>query len=130
MEVGQKLYYQPYKANVNRDKQPSGYQVVVTKVGRIWTTVQNPVCTWEVFRIDNQTMTADGKQHISPGKCWYSKELYQEEMNRLEAWDTFRSLVGGNVRPPKHLSLRDILNLEAKVYARGETGLFTSGQDV
>lgn len=126
MKVGDTLFYVPYSPN-GRDQDP--YDVKVTKVGRKWVTVIQLGTNWNEMRINIESMWADGGQYISPGRCYHSKELWQEEMNMIEAWSRFRKLVYDTVQPPKKLSLRDILNLEAKVYDRRVTGSLISGQD-
>ena len=109
MQVGQKLFYVPYEAN--RRTQSSPYEVEVTKVGRKWATVKNPENEWEVFRIDIETMCADGKQFTSPGTCYFSRELWVEATESLHYWNLFRNEVNGRMRPPKQLSLQDIKTL-------------------
>lgn len=117
MIVGQKLLYVPSTVN---GRQPEPYDVEIITVGRKWITVSNPTASWDLFRVDKETLFRDSGQYVSVGQCWLSKELWLEAKFRNEGWARFRALVNGEVFPPKKLSLHDIENLIAKVTTRGD----------
>ena len=72
--VGQKLWYVP-SYGYRRD----GHEVTVEKIGHRWATLAG---NWG--RIDKDTLWLDGGQHSSPGRCWLSREAY-EESKAIEA---------------------------------------------
>ena len=72
--VGQKLWYVP-SYGYRRD----GHEVTVEKIGRRWVTLAG-----NCGRIDKGTLFLDGGQYTSPGRCWLSREAY-EESKAIEA---------------------------------------------
>ena len=88
--VGQTLWYVP-SYGYRRD----GHEVSVEKIGRRWATLAG---NWG--RIDKDTLWLDGGQHSSLGRCWLSREAW-EESKAIEA--AIRRLEGkiryGRVEP-------------------------------
>lgn len=108
MQVGQKLFYVPHPDHC---RQPEPYEVEVTKVGRKWVSVKNPTDQWGTFRISLEDMRADGGQYISPGTCYFSRELWVRATESAHYWNLFRNEVHSLVRPPKQLDLEAIKTL-------------------
>jgi hypothetical protein len=98
LTVGQKLYFVgAHRYNAG------GKDVVVKKVGRKWATLQDGE------RIDLQTLHMDGGGYTSPGTCWLSRELYEAEMARVDAWDVLRMYMHRTMwRLPDNMTLEQI----------------------
>lgn len=107
LSVGQGLYYVP--------KYGDPRIVTVTKVGRKWATIGEG---YAGFRIDLQTLAADGGDYSSPGQCYLSQAEYKATKARRGAWDEFRRVVDDRYAVPPHLSIHDINEMAQKV--RGE----------
>ena len=75
LQEGQKLWW-VYSSS--RRGQPR--EVTVTKVGRKWAQIDNNC------RIDIETLLADGGDHMSPGGCYLSKDIYDAEVALQKAW--------------------------------------------
>lgn len=86
-QVGDKLWY---VANNRRQSSGSQYEVIVTKVGRKWIYVAPDSDSRVEFRIDPDTLWADGGRYTSPGKCYSSKEVYEEEMYSMKLFQELR----------------------------------------
>lgn len=108
MIVGQKLFYVPKQSY---GQQPEPYEVTVVSVGRKWATVQSSQNAWDKIKIGIESMAADGGQYLSPGACWYSRELWEESIEAKKLWDAFRKEVESMFNPPKQLSLQEIKTL-------------------
>ena len=93
MKVGDELYFVDYVG--------FGNYVKVTKVGRVWAYIDNG------YRIDLQTLRADGGEYSSPGRAWKSKEEYDESVARDKLWLIFRMLVR-EVRVDNDLTIEKI----------------------
>ncbi len=106
MKVGDKLWHV-----VNDRRYFNEYEVTVTKVGRVWAELNND----PKFRVNIESMYIDGRGYTSPGACYYSKENYEEEKNRGEAWKAFRKELEYIWSPQNHLSLAQIQGLIAVV---------------
>lgn len=97
--VGQKLWYVPsYGYGYRRD----GYEVTVEKIGHRWATLAE-----NCGRIDKDSLWLDGGQYASPGRCWLSREAWEESkaidaaMQRLQ-----ERIIYGRVEPD--VTLADI----------------------
>ena len=94
MKVGDELYFVDYVG--------FGNYVKVTKVGRVWSYLDNG------YRIDLQTLRADAGQYPSPGRAWNSKEEYDASVARDKLWLIFRMLVR-EVRVDNDLTIEKIV---------------------
>lgn len=98
LHLGQELLF------VNNEKRTGApFMVTVTKLGRKWATLDSGV-----YRIDINTLIADGRQFSSPGRCWLSRELYEAEERRTAAWERLRSWVDRQWTTPKGLDTEQI----------------------
>lgn len=89
LQVGQKLWFVPADRR-NGD----GCEVTVEAVGRTWAKISNQ------YRIDLQSLIADGGQYVSPGRCYLSVEAYREDVELQRAWCSFQNEVyRATVRP-------------------------------
>jgi hypothetical protein len=77
LKVGQTLWYVPN--NYGRHPQ-QGRTVTVEKVGRKWAYIDHNE------RVDIKTMWVDGGQYSSPGKCYPSKEAYDNMVACQTEW--------------------------------------------
>lgn len=92
---GQTLFFVP-----SHLRRREASDVEVTKVGRKWAQLSNG------HRIDVETMRVDGGGYTSPGRCWVSREDYEREVLRNQAWRALRDAIGAFV--PNGVSLEDI----------------------
>jgi hypothetical protein len=88
LTVGQTLWYVPREL---RFQKPS--EVTVQKIGRKWAQVDYRL------RIDVQTLIADGGDYSSPGRCYLSREEYEAELARRDAWRDFCKLLRWSRQP-------------------------------
>jgi hypothetical protein len=107
MQVGQQLWWVPAHRH-NGDPR----HVTITKVARKWVTLDNG------YRIDKDRMVADGGQYSSPGRCYYSKALHEEERERIELWHQLYLLVNRAGRAPSHVSNSDIRSAIARFFPK------------
>jgi hypothetical protein len=98
-KVGQVLWFVP----TGKKQQPS--EVTVTKVGRLWTHVG------ERFRFD-ESGRVDGGDFQSPGHCYISREAYELEQTRNEAWRKFHMGIA-NKQIPEHLTIEALAEISA-----------------
>ncbi len=83
LQVGQTLYY---VANDRRDAHRDG-GAEITKIGRQWATVCIAYCN---ARVDLETLEVDGGNYSSPGRCYLSREAWEEEKLLRAAWREFQ----------------------------------------
>lgn len=93
-KVGDVLWFEPAR------KGYQGKEVKVEKVGRTWTYISNGK------RIDASGL-ADGGAYSPPGKCYASKEEYQQKVDLNKAWDAFVLKIRG-IRIPKEMTIEKI----------------------
>lgn len=100
IHVGQKLWFVPAERWYG-----SPQEVTVTKVGRKWAALDNSSA-----RIDVETLIADGRGYMSPGRCYVDRAEYEERNAALKLWaDTYRRLNAGS--PPAGITHERILEL-------------------
>ena len=80
LEVGQKLWWVSRSDHSHRK---DGREVIVTKIGHKWATLENG------HRIDLKTMIANGGNYSSPGRCYLSHEDYDRLSRARDAWREF-----------------------------------------
>lgn len=80
LKVGQKLWFVPREM---RWRQP--YEVLVSKVGRRWAHLSDG------HRMPVGSLIVDGGGHVSPGRCWLSREEWEAAQNRQLSWSRVRS---------------------------------------
>ena len=103
--VGQELIFQPYQrsvGNVNSCK--------VEKVGRKWITLTNG------YRIDKETLVADGGRYSPPGCAWLSKKDYDDSIALTTAWLVFRTAVDRKHSVPEGVTLNQITNAHRSLF--------------
>ena len=93
-EVGQKLWFVWSERRIGEPR-----EVTVEKVGRVWATLDN-------HRRCDATGKVDGGQYQSPGHCYVSREVYELEQSRLNAWWKFK-------RGLEHKQMPESLTIEA-----------------
>jgi hypothetical protein len=86
LTVGQKLWW------VGRHRERS-YEVTVVTVGRKWATIDTGRPN---YRIDLETLIADGGKYSSPGMCYLSKKHWEVEFRQRNAWYAFSRRVAGS----------------------------------
>jgi hypothetical protein len=74
----------------------------VTKVGSKWIYFDNG------HRRCDFNGKIDGGKYSSPGTCYPSKETYVAELALTDAWNRFRSKVGGMWSIPKDVTIENI----------------------
>lgn len=81
LAVGQTLHFVPaHRHNGN------SHDVVVMKIGRKWADIRPADWQHKSHRIALDDWRADGGGYSSPGRCYASKEVYDAETARREAW--------------------------------------------
>lgn len=75
LEVGQKLWYVPSENN-GRSR-----EIIIESVGRKWVKARF------IGKIDINTLQVDGGQYISSGKCYLSKEEYDNYVLLQSSWE-------------------------------------------
>lgn len=100
-EVGQKLWF------VSSHTRGKEYEVTVSKVGRVWAHLGNR------FRCD-ASGRVDGGNYSSPGHCYVSREAYELEKARLEAWLKFKRDLE-HKQMPESLTIDDLAQIAASL---------------
>lgn len=104
LKVGKKLYWVPNRG------EPS--EVEITKIGYKWVTLNYP--SWRPYRISRNDFTADGYGYSSPGKCYESKEAFDEMTYRDNIWcDTIKRI--HQYRAPSEMTTKEIEDLRKKL---------------
>lgn|SRR5262245_22715503 len=104
LQVGQRLWY------VSRDSRYStNREVEVTRLGRKWAYLDGN----ERCRIDIETLTVDGGEYISPGRCYLSREEYEAERVLYSAWGRLQRDLRDHDRSPEGVTLEDIKQARA-----------------
>lgn len=98
-KVGQKLWF--VRNNNTGGFSSKQYEVTVTKVGRLWATLDNRM------RCDFNGIV-DGGGYSSPGQCYESREEY-ESISALEnAWREFQMNIYAYRKSPESVSVENI----------------------
>lgn len=84
MKVGDKLWFVPSGTNGGREP----YYTEIEKIGRKWVYLTNG------YRIEPDTLWADGGQYSTPGRCMASKELHDDEVEATRVLRIVRELIG------------------------------------
>lgn len=80
LTVGQELWF------VYRERRRgASLSVKVTKVGRKWAQIDHGG-----YRIDVDTLNVDGAGYAPPGQCWLTREAWEAEVKRQDAWGKLR----------------------------------------
>lgn len=122
LTVGQKLWYVP------SDSRYAGQacEVTVERIGRKWANISHG------YRIDLADWWVDGGQHSSPGRCYASKEAWDDEGHRQKAWRAVREGFGYRGAPPG-ITIDAIYQAAAllgiELPARSDTGLTSPKPD-
>jgi hypothetical protein len=101
LQVGQTLVFVPS----SRRGQPT--EVTVTKVGRRWADIEPPY----IGRVDIDTLSVDGGNHSSPGRCYLSMEDYETEKATNQAWLDFWRTIDRKHSRPKGVTVEVIHNV-------------------
>lgn len=89
LQVGQKLLSVVDFRHGRRIDPPQQSEVAVTKVGRKYADLNSG------DRLILDTMTIDGGQYTSPGKCYLSKDVYDASEGATLAWRNLKNSMGG-----------------------------------
>jgi hypothetical protein len=76
-------------------------EVEVGKVGRKWANI-----TDSRYRIDIETLRADGGNFSCPGVCYLDKDAFLSEREKNKLWEKLKNSMG--VKPPPGISSGDI----------------------
>lgn len=95
LKVGQELWWVP-----SYDMKP--YSVTIKKVGRKWAELNNHP------RININTLEADGGHYASPGRCYLSKQDYDDVQDILLALTQIRHALGGKNINTSGMTMADI----------------------
>jgi hypothetical protein len=96
IKLGQELFFVPSTSG----RLPC--LVEITKIGRKWAELNNG------YRINTQTLRADGRQYTSPGRCYLCQEAWEAEKARIAAWEVFSSKIGRLYVCPSNVTLEQI----------------------
>jgi hypothetical protein len=106
LKAGDELYFLAHQ------KYRSSEEVTVLKVGRKWATLDNQA------RIDLSDWLADGGAYSSPGRCYLSKQEYDDEQELLDKWETFAKRVSER-NPPEGMTIGKITQLTELAFGGG-----------
>lgn len=95
--VGQKLWYVPTDRRWSYER-----EVTIKKIGRVWATLNSGE------RVNLVNLRVDGKGYMSPGQCWPSREAWEAEKSRQEAWSTLYRAVRESISVPHNLNEQKI----------------------
>lgn len=97
LEVGQELWYVPsYRGG-------EGHPVKIQRVARKWAYLEG---SYRPERISIDTLTVDGGEYSSPGQCYISKEVYEQQQEIKKEWaDLVRRL---SHIPNQNVTIEDI----------------------
>lgn len=111
LQVGQKLWYVPADTRFESPR-----EVEVTKVGRQWVQLG------QRFRVDLETLCADGGNFPSPGRCYLSRETWEQEQALKSGWKSLRKefFDGWSSKRPPHVTLEILAQIRALLSAPQE----------
>ena len=69
-------------------------ETAIVTVGRKWLTLDNG------YRVDKETLWADGEGYTSPGRAYLSMAEYEAETALNAAWDELQANMRKAYRPP------------------------------
>lgn len=98
LTVGQKLWWVGAHSYNKGER-----EATVLKVGRKWATLDVGE-----YRIDLETLRADGRGSNSPGRCWMSEAEWRVEEARKSAWREFRDKLQPHWYPPDGVDIERI----------------------
>ncbi len=101
LEVGQKLWFVGYRGNAR--------QVTVTRIGRIWVTLEYPA--HKPYRINPVNLEVDGGDYASPGQCYLSREVYENEKAVLRNWSDLIQRIH-TPRPINNIGKEDLMKIK------------------
>jgi len=107
LKAGDKLYF------LAHSKYRSSEDVTVLKAGRKWATLDNQT------RIDLSDWIADGGEYVSPGRCYLSKQEYDDECELLDKWEAFVKKINRS-DPPDGMTVGKITELTEVVFGKGK----------
>lgn len=84
LQVGQTLWYIEFNGYRRAPPEERGHKVTVTKIGRHWAELGSAR-----FRINVNTLLADGRGYSPPGRCYLSREAYLAEISLASLWGDF-----------------------------------------
>lgn len=102
LSVGHKLWYVPSERWHGKPR-----EVVVTKVGRKWATIESD--GREIGRVDKDSLIVDGGGYSSPGHCCRDRATHEAEVAKRAAWDSLRQAMRDQYRIPADLTTEQIL---------------------
>lgn len=103
--TGQKLYWV-----YSESRQGAPREVEIVKVGRKWLELSNR------YRVDRETLCADGRGYSSPGRCHLSKEEYEQRVSRTRAWESMRRRVMERWQPHEGVDVAAIQQAERLLF--------------
>lgn len=107
LQPGQKLWYVPEDPRWEKTR-----EVTVAKIGNRWAELGR-----KDFRADLETLEVDGGKYSSPGRCYLSREAWEEEKLLRAAWREFQRDVeranaeGGLITVENISAARQVLGL-------------------
>src|SRR4051812_6194835 len=109
LAIGQTLYFVPAQRHNGNP-----HDVVVMKIGRKWADIRPADWQRNSHRIGLDDWQADGGGYSSPGRCSPSKEAYDAECARREAWQGLqRELRNLSGHPPHGVTVEAMTQARA-----------------
>jgi hypothetical protein len=100
-KVGQSLWFAPSARWAGAPR-----SVVISKVGRKWITLGDE------GRMDPETMRMDGEGFSSPGRCYLTRQDWEDAVARRDAWDRVWKMIYNQHSVPAHLTRAAIDKIE------------------
>lgn len=98
LTVGQELWF-VFSGNHSRRE---SHATTVKKVGRKWAALSNG------YRIDVQSLQADGAGYNSPGRAYPDRNAYEAEAERQRLWSVLRRRIDQTYRVPDGVTAEQI----------------------
>ncbi|MGB1214768.1 MAG: hypothetical protein ACPG4X_15490 [Pikeienuella sp.] len=104
-EVGQTVYMVPY------DTRSKPSEATIEKIGRKWAS-----CGWRC-EFDIKTGTGKPSPGYSPTfRVFPSKEAYELEVGKQQAWSDLMMKIRGTRKAPSHLTTAEIKEIDAQIF--------------
>ena len=108
LQVGQELWF------VYRERRRGApCIVIITKVGRKWAQLN-----YGGYRVNVDTLKVDGAGYTSPAQCWLTREAWEDEVNRQDAWSKLRGYFDHRWQAPDGLPTEKIEEILAALPPR------------
>jgi hypothetical protein len=68
-------------------------EMKITKIGRKWLSLENG------YRVDRETLAADGAGYVSPGRAYVTREEYEAKLALENEWEGLCKVIRSSYSP-------------------------------